>query len=100
MEGRQLVGIRGVQRHQRGHEFDRVVRLEIAGPVRDRSVGRRVRLVETVTGKLSDKLENIGRLLAADPVLFGTVEETGFLLVHLLLFLLAHGAAEQIGFTE
>ena len=38
-EGGQLVGIGGIQRHQRRHEFDRVVGLQIAGPVGDGGIG-------------------------------------------------------------
>ena len=38
-EGGQLVGIGRVERHQGGHEFDRVIRLQEAGAIGDRGIG-------------------------------------------------------------
>ena len=99
-EGRELVGIGAVERHQAGHEFDRVIGLQKGGAVGDQRIGGGVRFVEAIAGKFSHQLEDIARLGPVDAARFGAFEETGLLLVHLLLFLLAHGAAQQIRLAE
>ena len=55
----ELVGIADVEAHQRRHELDRVIGLEIGGLVGDERVGGGVRLVEAVAGEFRDLLEHM-----------------------------------------
>src|SRR5205814_2365054 len=48
-EGGNLVRVVDLVAQQTGHEFDRVIRLQIRGLVTDQSVSRAVTLVEAVT---------------------------------------------------
>ena len=96
----QLVGVRHVERHRRGEELDRIVRLQIGGLVGDDRIGRRVALVEAVVGELRQQVEDEIGLRLADAALDGAGDEALALLVHLGADLLAHGAAQQVGFAE
>ena len=100
MESGQLVGIGRIQRHQCRHQFDGIVRLQESRAIGDDGVGGGVGLVEPVTGKFGDQFENVGGLGAIDALLLGAIQETNLLFVHFLLFLLAHGAAQKVGFTQ
>ena len=57
-EMRELVGVAEVERHRRGQELDRVVRLQIGGLIGDQRVGGGVRLVEAVAGELRHLVED------------------------------------------
>ncbi|MCY1493744.1 hypothetical protein D9M68_275870 [compost metagenome] len=76
------------------------MRLHIGGLVGDDGVSRCVRLVEAVVGELGEQVENQVRLRLRHFVLHGAVDEAGALLIHFLLDLLTHGAAQKIGFAE
>ncbi|GAD59813.1 hypothetical protein MBEBAB_2063 [Brevundimonas abyssalis TAR-001] len=100
IEHRQLVGIRDIQAHGGGEELHRMVGLQPAGLERDHRVGGGVRLVEAVTGELGHQIEDAARLLLRDSLFRRALGEARPLEVHLLLFLLAHGAAQQIGLAQ
>ncbi len=92
-----LVLVRG----QNGREkFRRVVRLEIAGLVRDERVRGRVALVEAVGREAFHLAEDGHGLLLGDAVVLRALHERGLLLGHLLVLLLAHRSAEHVGATE
>ena len=95
-----LVGIGHVVGHRRGQELDRIVRLHVGGLVGDQRVGRRVALVEAVVGKAREQLEDRLRLPLLDAVRHRAFDEALALRLHLAADLLAHGAAQQVGFAE
>ena len=99
-EGIEFVRIAHIEVHGGGEELDRVVGLEPGGLVGDQRVSRRVALVEAVACELRHLLEDAGGLLAVHIVGFGALDETDLLLVHFLLDLLAHGAAQQVSIAE
>ena len=78
----------------------RIVSLQIRRDERQVRVGGRVRLVEAVAGELLHQVEDFFGLLRRMAVGLGAVDEARALLGHLLGLLLAHGAAQQIGFAE
>jgi hypothetical protein len=96
----ELVGVGHVERHRGGEELDRIMRLEIGGLVGDDAVGGGVRLVEAVICELGEQVEDHVGLRLGDIALDRAFDETDALLVHLFLDLLAHGAAQQVGFAE
>ena len=57
-------------------------------------------LVEAVAGELVDQLENVFGVRLLDLVAHGALDEAGLLLRHLALVFFAHGAAQQVGFTQ
>ena len=57
-EFRELVGIAHVERHRRGEELDRIVRLHVGGLVGDQRIGGGVALVEAVVGEPLEQLED------------------------------------------
>ena len=59
-----------------------------------------MRLVEAVIGELGEQVEDEVGLRLADAALHGAGDEALALLVHLGADLLAHGAAQQVGFAE
>ena len=76
------------------------MRLQICGDVGEIGVGGRVRFVEAVAGELGHQLEEFFGLLCVEALLFRAAGEALALLVHLLHFLFAHGAAEEVGFAQ
>ena len=96
----QLVGYMQIKVHHRGHELDRMVRLQIGCLVGHHRISRRVGFVEPIVRELVEQVPNLQRLLLSDIVLGGTFEEFRTLLVHRFLDLLAHGTAQQIGPAE
>ena len=96
----QLVGIAHVQRHRSREELGRVIRLHIGGLVRDQRIGGRMALVEAVIGELGEQIEDLRRLGLRHPPLDRAIDEALALLVHLGADLLAHGAAQEIGFAQ
>ncbi len=99
-EAVELVRVGEVEGHRRGEELQRIVGLEVGRLIGDQRVGGRVRLVEAVSGELADQLEDLARLRLGHAARDGAADEGRALLVHLLLDLLAHGAAQQIGAAE
>ena len=83
--------------HHRRHERAWVVGLQPCGLVRHQRVGRRVRLVETVTGKLLHQVEDVARQVFVDAVGGTPFHETGALLGHLFGLFLTHGTAQHVG---
>ena len=67
-EFRQLVGIAHVERHRRGQELDRIIRLHIGGLIGDERVSRGVALVEAVFGEALEQIEDRVGLPALDAV--------------------------------
>ncbi len=55
----ELVGIADLEAHQRGHELDRMVGLEIGGLIGDERIGRGVRLVEAVAREFRHLFEDV-----------------------------------------
>ena len=100
IEDGQLVGVGDVEAHRGGDELHRRVRLEPGGLVGDDGVGRRVALVEAVAGELVDQLEDRGGLGLRHAASRRPFDEHGLLLGHLVLLLLAHGAAQQVRAAE
>ena len=96
----QLIGIGHIERHRGGDELDRIVGLEIGGLIGDQRIGRGVRFVEAVAGELRHQLEDIFGAAALDAIADRAFDEARFLRRHLLLDLLAHGAAEKIRLAE
>ncbi len=58
-----VFGLGGFAGEQRGHELDRIVRLEPRGVVREQSVSGRVRLVEAVSSELLHQVEDLAGLV-------------------------------------
>ena len=96
----QFVGVRHVERHGRGEELDGIVRLHVGGVIGDQRIGGGVRLVEAVVGEFGEQVEDRVGVVLGQPLFQGAVDEADALGVHLRLDLLAHGAAQQIGFAE
>ena len=76
------------------------MRLEPCRLIRHQRIGRRVRLVEAVTGEFLHQVEDIAGNLFVDALLRGAGDENLPLLGHLLGLLLAHGAAQQVGAAQ
>ena len=95
-----LVGGAGVHREQGGHVGHRVVGLEVGGLVSHRAIGGGMALVEAVFGEQHHLLEQRFGDARVNTPLTGTLHEDALVLLHLALFLLAHGAPQQVGFTE
>ena len=78
----------------------RVVRLQPGGLIGEQRIGGGVALVEAVAGELVDQVEQLVGLWRIDVVCRATLDEARALGVHFRLDLLAHGAAQQVGFAE
>src|SRR5438046_8625202 len=86
---------------QTGHEFHRVMRFEESGLVTDHAIRRAVTLVESVTGKFFQQIENGVRLFLRNFVrACAALDEVSALFGHLLLVFLAHGAPEKISLRK
>ena len=90
----ELVGVAEVERHRRGEELDRVVRLQIGGLIGDQRVGGGVRLVEAVAGEFRHLVEDQLGARPLDAALGRAGDELLALRVHFRLDLLAHRAAQ------
>src|SRR6266480_7282512 len=83
---------------QTRHEFERIMRLEEGRVVTDYAIGCAVTLIESVTGKFFEQIENSVRFFLRDFVcLCAALDEIPALFRHLLLVLLAHRAPEKVG---
>ena len=85
---------------QRRHELHGIVRFEISRVIGQQRISRGVRFIETISRELRHQVENLFDLLRRILALRGALHEAFALLRHLLGFFLAHGAAQQIGFTQ
>ncbi|MNK84345.1 hypothetical protein D3C87_1041920 [compost metagenome] len=74
--------------------------LQVGGVIGDDPVGGGVSAVEAVLGELGHLVEEIVCNLVFDSMLARAIEEDGALLVHLLFFLLAHGATQKVGLPQ
>ena len=99
-EFRELVGVVHGERHRRRQELHRIVRLHVGGLVGDHRIRGSVALVEAVVGEPRQQFENGIGLRALDAALDRAGDEALALRLHLLLDLLAHGAAQQVRFAE
>ena len=89
----ELVGVAEVEGHRGGEKLDRVVGLQIGGLVGDQRIGRRMRLIEAVTGEFGHLVEDQFGAPALHPARRRAVDELLALGIHLRLDLLAHRAA-------
>ncbi len=96
----QFVGLRHVEAHRRGEEFGRMMRLQPGGLIGDQGIAGGVALVEAIARELVDQIEQFPGLGRTNIVARAALDEARPLGVHLRLDLLAHGAAEQIGFAQ
>ncbi|MDF9789999.1 hypothetical protein M2440_000700 [Methylorubrum extorquens] len=96
----ELVGVVDVEGHGRSQELDRMVRLQIGGLVGHQRVGGCVGLVEAIIRELGEQVEDLVGLGLGQAVLGAALHEAVALGVHLRLDLLAHGAAEHVGFAQ
>ena len=96
----ELVGVRLVERHRGGEELGGMVGLEPGGPVGDQRVGRRVALVEAVVGEARQQVEDLVGQRLGQAARLRAADEARALGVHLRLDLLAHRAAQHVGFAE
>ena len=100
-EDADLVGVVNLVGKQRGHELDRVVRLQIGGPVGNVTVTGGVGFVEAVAGEHRDLVEDlVGEFLADVVGGLRALDEFRALLLHLHRVLLAHRAAQKVGTAE
>ena len=88
------------RRQQRGHELDRIVRLEPRRVIGQQRVRRGVRLVEAVAGELLHQVEELARLVLGNLRSAAPLMKRVALLGHLLGVLLAHRAAQQVGAAQ
>src|SRR4029078_725706 len=95
-----LVGIAHVERHGGRQKFDRKIRLHVGGLVRDERISSRMAFVEAIFGEALKQVEDRIRLIALYAALDRARDKALTLRLHLFPDLLAHGAAQQIGFTE
>ena len=93
-------GVAGFRSQQRGHEFDRIVRLEPGRLIGQQRVGAGVRFVEAVAGEFGHQIENALGLFRRNFVRGAAGQEFLALRGHLVAILLAHGAAQDVGFAE
>ena len=95
-----LFGVAGFGGEERGHKFDGIVRFELGGLIGEKRVGAGVRLVEAVAGEFFHQIENADGFLVGNFIFLAAGKELGALGGHFFFFLLAHGAAENVGFAE
>ena len=86
--------------HRRRHKSGRVMGFEPGGLVGHQRIGRRVRLVESIAGKLFYQIEKPRRQIGVHAARGGARGEHRALLGHFLGFFLAHGPAQQIGAAQ
>ncbi len=96
LENRKFFGVVHIKRHQRGHEFDRIIRLEIRCLIRHQRIGRRVRFVKAIGCELGDLIKDVGRLPAWHPVLFRPVNKQRALQFHFLGDLFTHRTTQKV----
>ena len=93
---RELVGVLRLDGEKGRGKMPRIVRLEVRGAICEQRVCRGVRLVEAVAGEVFDLLEEFHRLLLADALRLGPLEEGFALLGHDLGIFLSHGLPQHV----
>ena len=96
----ELVGVRHFMGHRRCEEFYRVVGLEISRLIGEKRVRGGMRFVEAVFGKFGAGVEHGLGGRRRDGAGLSALEKAATLGIHLRLDLLAHGAAQEIGFRK
>src|SRR3990167_6076094 len=91
-----LVGISHFGTQQGGHEFYRIMGLQIGGLVGDQGIGGRMGFVEAVPGKGLHLIEYLGRLFGIDFILARPLGEPLSLAGHFLRIFLTHSAAQDV----
>src|SRR5690554_121434 len=76
------------------------MRLEPSRLIRHQSVGRRVRFVKTVTGKLFYQIKNLRRQFRIYALAASTLGKYFPLLGHFFRLLLTHGTAQQVSLSK
>ena len=100
-EDRQFVGLVAVERHRRGEEFVRIMRLQPRRLIGEQRIGRSMALVEAIACEFIDQVEQLIRGLGVDAIMLAAALDEGIALrVHLRLDLLAHRAAQQVCAAE
>ncbi len=89
-----------VASHERGHPFIRIIGLEKGGRIGEIRIGRSVRFVEAVGGKLFNFIENAAGRIGIDPFQRAAAEELFPLTSHLVSIFFAHGSAQDIALAE
>ena len=97
---RDLLGVAHVRVEERHHVLDRVVGLEVRGPVGDEAVAYAVRLIEGIPGEWLDQGEDLVSQIIGEFLFEGPLYEPFTLLRHDLRDLLAHGLAYDIRFAQ
>ena len=95
---RHFLQVAPLHRQHGSHEFYRIVRLEISRLQGDHRISRAVRLVKAIVREQLDIGKDRFGIFAWHPPFRCPFHKTTMLLFKVLLFLLAHGAAHQIGF--
>ena len=95
-----LVAVVDLAGQQSRHEADRIVGLQVSGLVGQDRVGGRVRLVESVAGKLDHQVEYSRGLPRIESAGSGAGNEFFTLGFHLLLLFLSHGAPQEVSLSQ
>ena len=95
-----VLRLRCLAGQKRGHELHRVVRLQPRRVIRQQRVGGGVGFVEAIPGELGHQVEDGPRDVLGMMVGRRACHEVRALLLHLLLVLLAHRAAQQVGLAQ
>ena len=76
------------------------MRLQIRGDIGQKRIGSRVRLGETVPGKLLHQVEDLFDFLLRKALLLPAGEKARALRGHLFRLLLAHGSSQDVGLAQ
>ncbi len=91
-----LVGVVLLAGEQRGHELDRVMRLQICGLVGNQAIRGRMALIKTVGRESLHQIEDLVGELVRHAVPGAALDEPAALLGHDFGLLLPHRAAQQV----
>ena len=95
-----IVSAAGNRGQQRRHELHRILRLQVRRLIGEQRIRCRVRLVETVARELLHQVEDLLNLLGMKVAFSGAAHKARALLGHGFGILLAHGAPQQVSFTQ
>src|SRR5207248_11010112 len=97
----ELGGVGHVVGHHGAVELNRIIGLQVGCLIGDDRIGRGVGFVEAVAGEFFEQIKNLVGLGFRDVVFLpAPFYKDGALFGHLVGFLLAHGAPEQIGAAQ
>ena len=96
----ELVLVAHFRAQQGRHELDRIVRLQVGRLVGDERVSRGVRFVEPVARELFHEIEELLRFGRRHAVPARASQKFLAHRHHVLVFLLAHGAPQDVRFTQ